>query len=110
MLLSKSIVHVKAQFEYDRFWQLVIFLKIIVQSHIKNLLSWYSAAEKRLLLACQVTTTTNQTWAVLPSAQIQAVEHVLLGEHWQMILLDSQVVGVPHGRLSDQQLNYLKKS
>lgn len=45
--------------------------------------------------------------SVLPSPQIQQVEHVLLGEKWQMILLDSQVVGVPHGRLSDQQLTLL---
>lgn len=47
--------------------------------------------------------------SVIPSAQIQCVEHVLLGEHWQMILLDSQVVGVPHGRLSDQQLDLLEQ-
>lgn len=45
--------------------------------------------------------------SVIPSPQIQQVDHVLLGEHWQMILLDSQVVGVPHGRLSDQQLALL---
>ncbi|EKO3417149.1 3',5'-cyclic-AMP phosphodiesterase [Vibrio fluvialis] len=47
--------------------------------------------------------------SVLPSKQIHAPEHVLLGEHWQMILLDSQVVGVPHGRLSDQQLTLLEE-
>ncbi|UQA49377.1 3',5'-cyclic-AMP phosphodiesterase [Vibrio sp. ED002] len=46
---------------------------------------------------------------VLPSPQIQSVEHLLLGEHWQLILLDSQVVGVPHGRLSDQQLSLLEE-
>ncbi|MDN3699481.1 3',5'-cyclic-AMP phosphodiesterase [Vibrio sp. 03-59-1] len=45
--------------------------------------------------------------SVLPSPQIQCVEHVLLGDRWQMIMLDSQVVGVPHGRLSDQQLALL---
>ncbi|NMV27988.1 3',5'-cyclic-AMP phosphodiesterase, partial [Vibrio parahaemolyticus] len=47
--------------------------------------------------------------SVLPSPQIKAAEHVLLGEHWQLILLDSQVVGVPHGRLSDQQLTLLEE-
>jgi Icc protein len=46
--------------------------------------------------------------SVLPSQQIHQIEHVLLGEHWQMILLDSQVVGLPHGRLSDQQLGLLE--
>lgn len=45
--------------------------------------------------------------SVLPTQQIQAVEHVLLGEHWQVVLLDSQVVGVPHGKLSEQQLQLL---
>lgn len=45
--------------------------------------------------------------SVLPSEQIKAPEHVLLGQHWQMVLLDSQVVGVPHGRLSDHQLTLL---
>ncbi|WP_162047108.1 3',5'-cyclic-AMP phosphodiesterase [Vibrio taketomensis] len=45
--------------------------------------------------------------SVLPSTQIKQVEHALLGEHWQMILLDSQVVGVPHGRLSQEQLELL---
>ncbi|WP_217555260.1 3',5'-cyclic-AMP phosphodiesterase [Vibrio metschnikovii] len=45
--------------------------------------------------------------SVMPSSQLHAPEHVLLGEQWQMILLDSQVVGVPHGRLSDYQLNLL---
>lgn len=45
--------------------------------------------------------------ALFPSQQIQAVQHVLLGEHWQMILLDSQVLGVPYGQLSDEQLALL---
>lgn len=47
--------------------------------------------------------------SVLPSSQIQTVEHLYLGDHWQVILLDSQVVGVPHGRLSDQQLSLLEE-
>ncbi|MFA0085040.1 3',5'-cyclic-AMP phosphodiesterase [Vibrio sp. 10N.261.51.F12] len=45
--------------------------------------------------------------SVLDSPLIQTATHKLLGEHWQVVLLDSQVVGVPHGRLSDQQLEYL---
>ncbi|KOO11974.1 3',5'-cyclic-nucleotide phosphodiesterase, partial [Vibrio xuii] len=47
--------------------------------------------------------------SVMPSQQIQQVEHALLGEHWQMIMLDSQVVGVHQGRLSDQQLALLEE-
>ncbi|WP_070962387.1 3',5'-cyclic-AMP phosphodiesterase [Vibrio sonorensis] len=45
--------------------------------------------------------------SVLPSPQIHQTEQVLLGDHWQVILLDSQVVGVPHGELSEEQLTLL---
>ncbi|MGR5168022.1 3',5'-cyclic-AMP phosphodiesterase [Vibrio astriarenae] len=44
---------------------------------------------------------------VLPSVQVRALEHGLLGKYWQVVILDSQVVGKPHGRLSDQQLELL---
>ncbi|MDA0117165.1 3',5'-cyclic-AMP phosphodiesterase [Vibrio sp. T11.5] len=47
--------------------------------------------------------------SVIPSQQIQQIEHALLGEQWQMIVLDSQVAGVPHGRLSDKQLMLLEE-
>ena len=45
---------------------------------------------------------------VLPSPQIQTCEHVLIGQNWQLIILDSQVVGVPHGALSPEQLALLE--
>ena len=45
--------------------------------------------------------------SIIPSVQVHADTHVLVGEHWQVVLLDSQVEGVPHGRLSDSQLKYL---
>ncbi|GAM55057.1 3',5'-cyclic-nucleotide phosphodiesterase [Vibrio ishigakensis] len=45
--------------------------------------------------------------SVLPSAQIQACNHFLAGEKWQVILLDSQVTGLPHGYLEQEQLAYL---
>lgn len=45
--------------------------------------------------------------SVLPTPQIKCVPHLLLGEHWQVILLDSQVEGVPHGRLKPDQLELL---
>ncbi|WP_089527858.1 3',5'-cyclic-AMP phosphodiesterase [Pantoea ananatis] len=43
----------------------------------------------------------------LARAGINAHKHVLVGEHWQVVLLDSQVFGVPHGMLSDYQLDWL---
>ncbi|PJG85183.1 3',5'-cyclic-AMP phosphodiesterase [Conservatibacter flavescens] len=34
-------------------------------------------------------------------------KHILAGEHWQILMLDSQVFGVPHGQLSQYQLDWL---
>ncbi|MEZ0583868.1 3',5'-cyclic-AMP phosphodiesterase [Erwinia sp. STN24] len=45
----------------------------------------------------------------LAEAKIADEKHVLLGEEWQIVLLDSQVFGVPHGELSDYQLEWLDK-
>lgn len=45
--------------------------------------------------------------SVYPSEQIQQDTHLLVGQHWQVILLDSQHQGSPHGILSEQQLQYL---
>ena len=33
----------------------------------------------------------------------------IVSDHWQVILLDSQLAGVPHGYLSDEQLIFLKE-
>ena len=44
----------------------------------------------------------------LSQSPIDASKHLLLGKHWQVILLDSQVSGVPHGELSAYQLDWLK--
>ena len=44
----------------------------------------------------------------LASAGISQCRHVLLGDHWQVLLLDSQVYGVPHGMLCDFQLEWLE--
>lgn len=46
----------------------------------------------------------------LAEAGIAPSKHVLLGDKWQVILLDSQVFGVPHGQLSDYQLEWLERS
>lgn len=45
----------------------------------------------------------------LAAAEIIPAKQVLLGEHWYLILLDSQVFGVPHGELSDYQLEWLDR-
>lgn len=46
----------------------------------------------------------------LEQAGIAPSKHVLLGEDWQVVLLDSQVFGVPHGELSEYQLEWLERS
>lgn len=49
-------------------------------------------------------------FSTLAEAQIADAKHVLVGDRWQIVLLDSQVFGVPHGELSDYQLEWLDKT
>ncbi len=48
--------------------------------------------------------------AVFAQSSLIKCEQVLLGEHWQLILLDSQVRGKPYGWLGDEQLALLEKA
>ena len=41
---------------------------------------------------------------------MNAAKHLLLGEHWQAVLLDSQVYGAPPRQLSQHQLDLLKET
>lgn len=36
-------------------------------------------------------------------------KHILIGEHWQIIMLNTQVPNVPYGELSHQQLQWLEQ-
>lgn len=47
---------------------------------------------------------------VLNAAKLAAEKHVLLGEAWQLVMLDSQLPGVPHGMISDYQLEWLENA
>ncbi|MEM6161539.1 3',5'-cyclic-AMP phosphodiesterase [Erwinia sp. P6884] len=49
-------------------------------------------------------------FSALAEAQIANQKHVLVGERWQIVLLDSQVFGVPFGELSEFQLEWLDKT
>ncbi|CAM3987679.1 3',5'-cyclic-AMP phosphodiesterase [Vibrio neonatus] len=44
---------------------------------------------------------------VLPSEQINEVSHVFAGDYWQLIMLNSQVEGLPHGYLEQHELDLL---
>lgn len=41
-------------------------------------------------------------------AQIQPAKHILAGDYWQIILLDSHLEGLPRGELSHTQLEFLR--
>ncbi|HDR1021072.1 TPA: 3',5'-cyclic-AMP phosphodiesterase [Pasteurella multocida] len=38
---------------------------------------------------------------------LNAKKHILLGKNWQILMLDSQVFGVPYGELSQYQIDWL---
>ena len=48
-------------------------------------------------------------YSTLQESGISPAKRVLLGDRWQILLLDSQVFGVPHGELSDFQLEWLEQ-
>ncbi|SCC48206.1 3',5'-cyclic-AMP phosphodiesterase [Kosakonia oryziphila] len=47
-------------------------------------------------------------YSALQDAGISPAKRVFIGERWQILLLDSQVFGVPHGELSEFQLEWLE--
>jgi Icc protein len=47
-------------------------------------------------------------YSALQDAGISPAKRVFIGDHWQILLLDSQVFGVPHGELSEFQLEWLE--
>lgn len=47
-------------------------------------------------------------YSSLQDAGISPAKCVSAGEQWQILLLDSQVFGVPHGELSEFQLDWLE--
>ncbi|MFP1453417.1 hypothetical protein ACLB1N_29515 [Escherichia coli] len=48
-------------------------------------------------------------YSALQDAGISPAKRVFIGEQWQILLLDSQVFGVPHGELSEFQLERLER-
>lgn len=47
-------------------------------------------------------------YSSIQDAGISPAKCVFAGDQWQILLLDSQVFGVPHGELSDYQLDWLE--
>lgn len=48
-------------------------------------------------------------WLNHSQGNLRTHKHILAGKHWQILLLDSQVFGVPHGRLAEYQLEWLQE-
>lgn len=48
-------------------------------------------------------------WLNPTQGNLCAHKHILAGKHWQVLLLDSQVFGVPHGSLAEYQLEWLQE-
>ena len=48
-------------------------------------------------------------YSALQESGISSAKRVFIGDHWQILLLDSQVFGVPYGELSDYQLEWLER-
>jgi len=98
------------QHEYD----LIIATGDLAQDHTVEAYQHFVAGIARLQKPC-VWLPGNHDFQpamvnTLAEAGIAADKHVLLGEQWQLLLLDSQVSGVPHGMLSDYQLEWLAAS
>ncbi|MDO4431209.1 MAG: 3',5'-cyclic-AMP phosphodiesterase [Lonepinella koalarum] len=48
-------------------------------------------------------------WLNSSQGNLHAQKHILAGKYWQILLLDSQVFGVPHGYLAEYQLEWLQE-
>ncbi|CAH0541346.1 3',5'-cyclic-AMP phosphodiesterase [Vibrio marisflavi] len=107
----KAVVEAVAQDSYD--FDAIISSGDICQDHSEGAYKKFAAGIERLKQPCFWLPGNHDEQSamqsVLPSPQIKQESHVLLGDSWQMVLLDSQVVGVPHGRLSDSQLDLLEQ-
>jgi Icc protein len=49
-------------------------------------------------------------YSAFQAAGVSSARVVYAGDAWQVVLLDSQVFGVPHGELSEYQLEWLEKT
>lgn len=84
----------------------------LTQDHSLDSYNFFSELIKSLEMSCFWLPGNHDMQSVmLPSLLEQGLAQAkqIVSEHWQIILLDSQVEGVPHGHLSDSQLNFLEQ-
>lgn len=93
--------------------QAVLSTGDLSQDHSAQSYSDFSKHIKTLNLPCYWLPGNHDIQSImLPSllAEGLAQTKVIESENWQVILLDSQVEGVPHGLLSETQLDFLQKT
>lgn len=81
------------------------------QDHSEHSYHVFSERIKTLKMPCYWLPGNHDVQAVMLPALLQqgvAQAKQIVSEHWQIILLDSQVPGVPHGFLSESQLLFLQ--
>ncbi|RLR17303.1 3',5'-cyclic-AMP phosphodiesterase [Sodalis-like symbiont of Bactericera trigonica] len=97
----------------QRHFDLVVATGDLAQDHSPQAYRHFAAGIARLPAPC-VWLPGNHDFQpamvdVLAECGISCAKQVLIGEEWQLLLLDSQVYGVPHGELSDYQLEWLAR-
>lgn len=98
----------------QRHYDLIVATGDLAQDHTNEAYRRFAEGIARLPIPCVWLPGNHDfqpaMFQTLAEASIADDKHVLLGDHWQIILLDSQVSGVPHGELSEYQLTWLEKT
>jgi Icc protein len=93
------------------FVDLVVATGDLVQDSSPVAYQHFATGITRLPAPCVWLPGNHDAQSVMRLALIQAgitpAKQVLLSDSWQVILLDSQASGVPHGELSDNQLKWM---
>lgn len=99
----------RQQVDYD----LIVATGDLAQDHSLKAYQYFADGIKRLPAPC-VWLPGNHDFQpamvdALDEAAIMSSKEALLGDQWYLILLDSQVMGSPHGELTDYQLEWLDR-
>jgi Icc protein len=92
---------------------LIVATGDLAQDHSSAAYQHFAEASRVLLhpaSGCRATMISSRRCTVPCRSGHFPAKRVFLGDHWQILLLDSQVFGVPHGELSDFQLEWLEQS
>lgn len=98
----------------NRHYDLIVATGDLAQDHTAEAYQHFAEGISRLSAPCVWLPGNHDfqpaMFSTLSEAKIADEKHILLGEHWQIVMLDSQVFGVPHGLMSDYQLEWLENT